>query len=92
MIDTGVFKYSTVGYRQFMAYIRDIKYTTINIPKAGVIYIQVGISFISYIECVLIQTLIGHIVFYIIKETIFFHFALQVWIAYMFISTILTIC
>lgn len=39
MIDTGAFKHFIVGYGQFMAYIRNIKDTTIDISKAGVIYV-----------------------------------------------------
>lgn len=39
MIDTSIFKYFTAGYEQFMAYRRDIKYTTINISKADTIYV-----------------------------------------------------
>lgn len=39
MIDTSVFKYSTMDNKQFMAYTRDIKDTTIDIAKIGVIYI-----------------------------------------------------
>lgn len=39
MIDTNASKHSIVGYEQFMAYIRDIKDTTIDIAKVGVILV-----------------------------------------------------
>lgn len=39
IIDTGISKHFTAGYKKFMAYIRDIKYTTIDISKADAIYI-----------------------------------------------------
>lgn len=53
-----------------MAYIKDIKYTTIDISKAYAIYIQFGISSISFIRSILIQTPIRHIKFHIIKVDI----------------------
>ncbi len=39
MIDTGISKHSIAGFRQFMAYIRDIKDTTIDIAKASAIHV-----------------------------------------------------
>lgn len=39
IIDTGISKHFTASYKKFMAYIRDIKYTTIDISKADAIYI-----------------------------------------------------
>lgn len=39
MIDTNAFKYFITGYRQFMAFTKDIKYTTIDISKVGAIYV-----------------------------------------------------
>ena len=39
MIDTGASKHSTSGYRQYMAYTREIKDTTIDISKTGAIHI-----------------------------------------------------
>ena len=54
MIDTGASKHSTAGYGQFMAYIRDIKYMTINISKAGAIHVQFGIGSILSIGSVFI--------------------------------------
>ena len=72
MIDTGASKHSTAGYGQFMAYTRDIKYTTIDISKAGAIHVQFGIGSISSMGSVLIQTPIGHIEFHIVKaDTLF---------------------
>lgn len=38
MIDTGVSKHSIASYKQFIAYIKDIKYTIIDISKASAIY------------------------------------------------------
>lgn len=67
MIDTGTYKHSTASYGQFMVYIRDIKYMTIDISKADVIYVQFGISSISSMGSVLIQTPIRHIKFHIVK-------------------------
>lgn len=55
-----------------MAYTRDIKYTTIEISKAGVIYVQFGIVSISFIGFALIQIPIGQIGFYIIIRDTFF--------------------
>ena len=72
MIDTGISKYFIAGYGQLMAYTRDIKDTTINISKVGAIYVQFGIGSILSIGSVLIQTLIGHIKFHIVKaDTLF---------------------
>ena len=67
MIDTGASKHSIVSYGQFMAYTRDIKYTTIDISKVGAIYVQFGIGSILSMGFVFIQTPIGHIKFYIVK-------------------------
>ena len=39
MINIGASKHFTAGYKQFMAYTRDIKYTTIEISKAGAIHV-----------------------------------------------------
>lgn len=72
MIDTNAFKYFTMGYKQFMAFTRDIKYTTIDIFKVGAIYVQFGICSILYIGSVLIQKPIRHIKFYIVKANTFF--------------------
>lgn len=54
MINTGAFQHFTIGYGQFIAYIRNIKYTIIDIFKADKIYIQFNISLILSIESVLI--------------------------------------
>ena len=72
MIDISAFKYSTAGYGQFKAYIKDIKYTTIDISKAGAIYIEFGIDSISSMGSVFIQTLIRHIEFHIVKANTLF--------------------
>ena len=49
---------------------------TIDISKGDTIHIQFNISLISSIGSVLIQTLIGHIKFYIIKVDTLFLFCL----------------
>ena len=67
MIDTGASKHSIASYRLFMDYTRDIKYTIIDISKAGAIYVQFGIGSILSLGSVLIQTPIGYIKFYIVK-------------------------
>ena len=72
IIDTGIFKHSTAGYGQFIAYTRNIKYTTSDISKADAIHVQFGIVSISSMGSVLIQTPIGHIKFYILKADTFF--------------------
>lgn len=76
MIDTSASQHFTVGYRQCMAYTRDIKNTTINITKAGAIHIHFGIGHISSIGSVIIQTFIRHIKFHIVQADTSFLFCL----------------
>ena len=72
IIDTGASKHFTAGYGQFMAYTKDIKYTTIDISEAGAIHVQFSIGSILSTGFVLIQTSIRHIKFYIVKaDTLF---------------------
>lgn len=54
MIDIDTCKHSRTGYRQFIAYTRDIKYTTIHFSKVDTIYIQFSISSISFMAFILI--------------------------------------
>lgn len=60
-----------------MAHTKNMKDTTIDISKAGVIHIQFDIGSISSVESGFIQTFIKHIKFYIVKANIpsFFYFA-----------------
>lgn len=67
MINTNASKHSTVSYGQYIAYIKDIKNTTIDISKADAIYVQFDIDSISSIGSVFIQTPITYIKFHIIK-------------------------
>lgn len=54
MIDTSASKHFRAGYGQFMIYIKNIKYTTIDISKVGIIYVRFGINLILSIGSVLI--------------------------------------
>lgn len=54
MIDTNISKHFTVGYGQYMAYKKDIKYTTIDISKIGAIYVKFDIDSILSIRFILI--------------------------------------
>lgn len=79
MTDNWLAKYFTMGYRQFMAYTRNIKYITIDIFKANAIHVYFDISSISSIGFVLIQTFIGHIKFHIVKtNTLFFFYLIDI--------------
>src|SRR6266702_4108814 len=66
MIDIGVLKRSTVGYRQYLIY-RKTYNIIINISKAGAINVQFGISSTPFIGSVIVNTPIGNIEFHIIK-------------------------
>ena len=72
MIDSIVSYYFTVGYKQYMAYTKDIKDTTIDISKTNTILVQFGISSISSMKFVFIQTPIEYIEFYMVKADTFF--------------------
>lgn len=67
MIDTRLSKYLRAGYEQYSVYTRDIRDTIINIQKANAIDVQFCIGLISSIGSVIIQILIAHIEFDIIK-------------------------
>lgn len=67
MINTNISKHFTAGYGQFLAYIKNIKDINIDVSKASAIYVQFGIDSISFMRSVLIQILIEHIKFYIVK-------------------------
>lgn len=54
MIDIDIFKYFTVGYRQYIAYIKDLKNITIDITKAKAVYIQFGIGLILSMRSIII--------------------------------------
>lgn len=54
MIDTNILKYSTTDYRQYMAYIRDIKDTTIDITKTSAIHVQFNINLILFMGSIII--------------------------------------
>ena len=67
MIDTGASKHSTAGYRQYLAYKKDNKDTSIDITKAGAVHVQFGIGSISSECSIIIDTPIGRIEFHIVK-------------------------
>ena len=67
MIDTSASKYSTVGYEQYLAYKAINDDATINFIKAGAIYVQFGIGFISSIKFINIATSIDRVEFHIVK-------------------------
>lgn len=72
MINTDTSKHSTTGYGQYLAYTRDIKDTAIDIEKVDAIHVKFGISSISSMGSVIVQTPIGHIKFYKVKaDTLF---------------------
>ena len=66
MIDTGVLKKLTAGYRQYLIYKKTYN-TIINTSKASTINIQFGISFTFSISSVTVNILISNIEFYIVK-------------------------
>lgn len=72
MIDIGIFKYFIVGYRQFIAYTRDIKDKIIDFLKANIILIKFRYGSISFMRSILLQTLISYIKFHIIKTNTLF--------------------
>lgn len=76
MINAGVSKHFTRSYKQYIAYTKDIKYTTINISKSSAIYVKIGISSISSIKFVLNEILIRHIKFHIVNVDAFVLFSL----------------
>src|ERR1700722_9298302 len=68
IIDIGVSKKSTVGYRQYLAY----RTTTnnnmdINITQTRAVNVQFGISLTALIGLVKVKTLIGLVNFYMVK-------------------------
>ena len=67
MIDTDAFKYSIVGYGQYLAYKTINDDATINSIKGGAIYVQFEIGFISSIRFINIATPIDRIEFHIVK-------------------------
>lgn len=59
-----------------MAYVRDIKYITIDISKASVIDVQFDINSILFIRSIFIKISIRYIKFYIVKANIFILFSI----------------
>ena len=66
MIDTDASKYSTVGYEQYLTY-KAIHEINIDFIKAGAIYVQFEIGFISSIKFIDIAIFIDRVEFHIVK-------------------------
>jgi len=73
IIDTGVFKKSTAGYRQYLAYKTTTNDNTdINFMQTGVINVQFSIGLTALIGSVTVKTPIGLVDFHIVKaDTLF---------------------
>ena len=73
IIDTGAFKKSTVGYRQYLIYKATTNNNTdIDIMQIRAINVQFGISLTALIRSVTVKTLIGLVDFYVVKVDTFF--------------------
>ena len=66
MIDTDVFKYSTVDYEQYLVY-KAIYDVNIDFFKTEAIYVQFDIGFISFIKSIIIAIFIDQVEFHIVK-------------------------
>ena len=71
LIDTETLRYSTIDYKQFLAYNKIIE-TTINSAKTEIIHVQFDIKSISFIEFLIITIFINQIEFHVIKIDTFF--------------------
>ena len=71
MIDTKISRYSTIDYKQFLAYSKIIE-TAINLVKIEVIHVQFDMKSISFIEFIIITTFIDQIEFHVVKIDTFF--------------------
>ena len=68
MIDTGAFKKSTAGYRQYLIYKTTTNNNTdINTTQTGAINIQFDIGLTALIKLITVKTLISLVNFYIVK-------------------------
>ena len=68
MINTGAFKKSTAGYRQYLIYKATINNNAdINTTQTGAINVQFGISLTALIGLVTVKTLISLANFHIVK-------------------------
>lgn len=77
IIDIDAFKLFIASDRQFIAYIRDIKYTAIDITKAIAIYLSLSLGLILFIGFVIIKISIKQIEFYIVKAELVSLFFLE---------------
>ena len=67
IIDTGAFKKSTAGYRQYFVYKVINDNVDIDITQTGAINVQFGISLTALIRSVTVKTLIGLVNFHVVK-------------------------
>ena len=68
LIDTGAFKKSTIGYRQYLTYKTTVNNNIdINTIQAGAVNVQFGISLTASIRSVIVKTPISLVNFYIVK-------------------------
>src|ERR1700722_16053787 len=68
IINTGAFKKSTVGYRQYLVYKATMDNNIdINITQTGAVNVQFGINLTALIRLVAVKTLISLVNFYIVK-------------------------
>ena len=68
MIDTGTFKKSTAGYRQYLIYKTTTNNNTdINTTQTRAVNVQFNINLTTLIRLVVVKTPIGLVNFYIVK-------------------------
>ena len=68
MINTGISKMSTAGYRQYLAYRNTIMNSTdINTSQTRAVNIQFGIGSTALIRSVIVKTPIGLVDFHVMK-------------------------
>jgi hypothetical protein len=72
MIDSDVFRQSTVNYEQFLAYQKHNKNDFIDIIKAEAVNVQFEIESIFSLKSIIIDTLIKIVKFHVIKTNTLF--------------------